>query len=44
VLALRVDEGEGIALGELSRERIDDVRRQLPALEHRRRFSASAGP
>ena len=29
-------EGEGIVAGELRRERIADVRRQLPALEHRR--------
>jgi nitrilase len=44
LLALRADEGEGVVLAELSRARIDDVRRQLPALEHRRRFSAPAGP
>ena len=31
-----VDEGEGIVVAELQRERIDSVRRQLPALEHRR--------
>jgi len=37
-------EGEGVVLAELSRERIDDVRRQLPALEHRRRFSPKAAP
>jgi len=31
-----LDEGEGIVVAELQRERIDSVRRQLPALEHRR--------
>ncbi len=35
VLALR-PEGEGVVLAELDRERIDEVRRQLPALAHRR--------
>ena len=30
------DEGEGIVVVEVSRERIDSVRRQLPALAHRR--------
>ena len=30
------EEGEGMALAELQRERIDEVRRQLPALSHRR--------
>jgi nitrilase len=29
-------EGEGVAVAEVSRERLDDVRRQLPALRHRR--------
>ena len=38
------DEGDGIVVAELSRERIDDVRRQLPALAHRRRFSAPQLP
>ena len=41
VVGLR-EEGEGVVLAELSRARIDDVRRQLPALEHRRRFSLPA--
>ena len=31
-----LDEGEGVVVAELQRERIDSVRRQLPALEHRR--------
>lgn len=35
VLALR-EEGEGVVIAEMSRERIDEVRRQLPALGHRR--------
>jgi nitrilase len=35
VVACRRDDGEGIVVAELSRERIADVRRQLPALEHR---------
>lgn len=37
VLALALDgaEGEGFALAELSHERIDEVRMQLPALRHR---------
>jgi predicted amidohydrolase len=30
-----LDEGEGVVAAELSRERIDSVRSQLPALEHR---------
>ncbi len=30
------DEGEGVVIAELSRERIASVRQQLPALEHRR--------
>ena len=37
VVACR-DEGEGVVVAELSRERIESVRRQLPALEHRRAF------
>ncbi|MCW5660886.1 MAG: carbon-nitrogen hydrolase family protein [Burkholderiaceae bacterium] len=35
VLAVR-DEGEGVVLAEIDRARIDAVRRQLPALTHRR--------
>jgi predicted amidohydrolase len=35
VLACR-DEGEGVVLADLDRERIAEVRRQLPALAHRR--------
>ena len=35
-VACRRDEGEGVVVAELDRARIDDVRRQLPALEHRR--------
>jgi nitrilase len=35
VVACR-DEGEGVVVAELSRERIESVRRQLPALAHRR--------
>ncbi len=31
-----LDEGEGVALAEMSAERIAEVRRQLPALTHRR--------
>jgi len=31
-----LDEGEGVVVAKLQRERIDSVRRQLPALEHRR--------
>jgi len=38
------EEGEGMVLAELSRARIDEVRRQLPALEHRRRFSSPVAP
>jgi len=38
------EEGEGIVLAELSRARIDEVRRQLPALEHRRPFSRPVAP
>jgi nitrilase len=30
------DEGAGVVLAELDRTRIDAVRRQLPALSHRR--------
>jgi predicted amidohydrolase len=37
VVACR-EEGEGVVVAELSRERIESVRRQLPALEHRRAF------
>ena len=35
VVACRRDDGEGIVAAELTRDRIADVRRQLPALEHR---------
>jgi nitrilase len=35
VLAVQA-EGEGAVVTEISRTRIDDVRRQLPALAHRR--------
>ena len=35
LLACR-DEGEGVVLAELSRERLAEVRQQLPALQHRR--------
>jgi predicted amidohydrolase len=38
VVACRRDDGEGVVLAEMSRERIADVRRQLPALEHRLAF------
>ncbi|HEY2561080.1 MAG TPA: carbon-nitrogen hydrolase family protein [Caldimonas sp.] len=38
VVACRRDDGEGIVVAELRRERIADVRRQLPALEHRLDF------
>jgi nitrilase len=38
VVACRRDDGEGIVVAELRRERIADVRRQLPALEHRLAF------
>jgi nitrilase len=37
VVACR-DEGEGVVMAELSRERIASVRSQLPALEHRLAF------
>jgi deaminated glutathione amidase len=30
------DEGEGVVLADIDRERIAEVRRQLPALAHRR--------
>ncbi|HEY4957644.1 MAG TPA: carbon-nitrogen hydrolase family protein [Caldimonas sp.] len=33
-----LDEGEGVVVAELQRERIESVRRQLPALEHRLDF------
>jgi deaminated glutathione amidase len=36
VIACRRDDGEGVVFAELQRERIADVRRQLPALAHRR--------
>lgn len=35
VLAQRAEEGEGLVLAELSRERMEQVRAQLPALGHR---------
>lgn len=35
VLAQRAEEGEGLVLAELSRERMEQVRTQLPALGHR---------
>jgi nitrilase len=38
VVACRRDDGEGIVVAELRRDRIADVRRQLPALEHRLAF------
>jgi nitrilase len=38
LVACRRDDGEGIVVAELQRERIADVRRQLPALEHRLDF------
>ena len=38
VLACRRDDGEGVVVAELHRKRIADVRRQLPALEHRLDF------
>jgi predicted amidohydrolase len=38
VLSMVEAEGEGVALAEMRRERIDEVRRQLPALSHRRAF------
>ena len=41
VVAVRA-EGEGVVLAELDPSRIAEVRRQLPALDHRRAFVASA--
>jgi deaminated glutathione amidase len=38
VVACRSEDGEGVVVAEASRERIADVRRQLPALEHRLDF------
>jgi deaminated glutathione amidase len=38
VVACRREDGEGVVVAALDRARIDDVRRQLPALEHRRDF------
>ena len=38
VVACRRDDGEGIVVAEMRRARIAEVRRQLPALEHRREF------
>jgi predicted amidohydrolase len=38
VVACRREDGDGVAVAALDRERIDDVRRQLPALELRRSF------
>jgi nitrilase len=38
VVACRRDDGEGIVVAEMTRERIAEVRRQLPALEHRLAF------
>jgi predicted amidohydrolase len=35
VLAVRTEEGAGVVLAEISAERLAQVRRQLPALEHR---------
>jgi nitrilase len=43
VLACR-DEGEGVVIAELDRARIDAVRRQLPALTHRRSGGEPARP
>ena len=40
IVAIRRDDGEGVVAAELSRERIADVRSQLPALEHRRPFQS----
>jgi deaminated glutathione amidase len=37
-IVARRDEGEGVVIAELSRERIASVRSQLPALEHRLAF------
>ncbi len=38
VVACRSEDGEGVVIAEVSRERIAGVRRQLPALEHRLDF------
>lgn len=38
VVACRSEDGEGVVVAEISRERIAAVRRQLPALEHRLDF------
>ena len=38
VVACRADDGEGVVVAEVARDRIADVRRQLPALEHRLAF------
>jgi predicted amidohydrolase len=38
VVACRSDDGEGIVLADVRRERIDEVRKHLPALEHRLEF------
>src|SRR4051794_27203525 len=38
VVACRADDGEGVVVADLDRQRIADVRRQLPALEHRLEF------
>jgi predicted amidohydrolase len=38
VVACRGEEGEGIVVAEVQRERIDEVRKHLPALEHRLDF------
>ena len=35
VLAQREEEGEGVVLAEITQQRLQQVRRQLPALEHR---------
>jgi nitrilase len=34
------EEGEGLALADIGHERIAEVRRQLPALTHRRQLSS----
>ena len=38
IVACRRDDGEGVVVAEMRRERIAEVRRQLPALEHRLDF------
>ena len=38
IVAMREDDGEGVAVAELDLERIAAVRTQLPSLSHRRRF------